>query len=132
VSTETGELQLHDVARAASGAMLVAFGEQLAHTRDGVGPKRLVAALGTMELTGALLNGLGLERLGSAANIAVVARVRRELPAQVPVTLERLACEPLSANTVKDHLHKTARRPDGPVEPIGYGRYVFSPSREKI
>jgi hypothetical protein len=120
------------------------------------------ARLNRVELNGALLNRPDLERLGSAASIAVVARVRRELPAQVHVTLERragavksavvkalagggrpmrvteiqreaerLAGEPLSANTVKDYLHKTARQPHGPVERVGYGRYVLSPCREE-
>lgn len=34
-----------------------------------------------------------------------------------------LAGEPLSWNTVKDCLHKNARRPDGVIERVSHGRY---------
>ncbi len=36
---------------------------------------------------------------------------------------EKLAGTPLSWNTVKDCLHKNARRPDSLVERVSYGRY---------
>ena len=34
-----------------------------------------------------------------------------------------VAQEPLSWNTVKDCLHKNARRPDSPIERVSHGRY---------
>ena len=34
-----------------------------------------------------------------------------------------MAGEPLSWNTVKDCLHKHARRPDSSIERVGHGRY---------
>lgn len=36
---------------------------------------------------------------------------------------QTLSKEPLSWNTVKDCLHKNARRPDSPIERVGHGRY---------
>ena len=36
---------------------------------------------------------------------------------------EKLAGTPLSWNTVKDCLHKNARRPDSPVERVSHGHY---------
>jgi hypothetical protein len=36
---------------------------------------------------------------------------------------QKLAGTPLSWNTVKDCLHKNARRPDSPIERVGHGCY---------
>jgi hypothetical protein len=36
---------------------------------------------------------------------------------------QKLAGTPLSWNTVKDCLHKSARRPGGPIERVSHGRY---------
>jgi hypothetical protein len=36
---------------------------------------------------------------------------------------QKLAGAPLSWNTVKDCLHKHARRPDSPIERVSHGRY---------
>jgi hypothetical protein len=36
---------------------------------------------------------------------------------------ENLAGTPISWNTVKDCLHKHARRPDSPIERVSHGRY---------
>ena len=42
---------------------------------------------------------------------------------EVHAAAEELAGTPLSWNTVKDCLHKHARRPDSPIERVGHGRY---------
>ena len=42
---------------------------------------------------------------------------------EIHAAAERLVGEPLSWNTVKDCLHKSARRPDLPVERVGHGCY---------
>jgi len=41
----------------------------------------------------------------------------------VHAAAEIVAQEPLSWNTVKDCLHKNARRPDSPIERVSHGRY---------
>ena len=40
-----------------------------------------------------------------------------------PAAAEELAGMPLAWNTVKDCLHKNARRADSPIERVGHGRY---------
>ena len=42
---------------------------------------------------------------------------------EIHAAAEAVAGEPLSWNTVKDCLHKTARQPDLPVERVGHGSY---------
>ena len=42
---------------------------------------------------------------------------------EIHTAAEGLAETPLSWNTVKDCLHKNARRPDGPIERVGHGCY---------
>jgi hypothetical protein len=59
-----------------------------------------------------------------AAVIAALARAERPLRArEVHAAAEELAATGLSWNTVKDCLHKNARRPGSPVERVGHGRY---------
>jgi hypothetical protein len=38
-------------------------------------------------------------------------------------TAQKLAGTPLAWNTVKDCLHKNARRPDSPIQRVGHGFY---------
>ena len=58
------------------------------------------------------------------AVIQALAEADRPLRArQIHAAAQKLAGTPLSWNTVKDCLHKNARRPDGPVERVGHGRY---------
>jgi hypothetical protein len=47
---------------------------------------------------------------------------------EIHVAAEELAGNPLSWNTVKDCLHKNARRPDSPVERVSHGSYRMSPT----
>ncbi len=42
---------------------------------------------------------------------------------EIHAAAQLLAKEPLSWNTVKDCLHKNARRPGSPIERVGHGRY---------
>ena len=42
---------------------------------------------------------------------------------EIHAAAEKLADTPLSWNTVKDCLHKNARRPDSPIERVSHGRY---------
>jgi len=59
-----------------------------------------------------------------AAVIQVLASADRSLRArEIHEIAEHLAGTPLSWNTVKDCLHKNARRPESPVERVGHGRY---------
>jgi hypothetical protein len=58
------------------------------------------------------------------AVIAALTAVGRPLRArEVHAAAENLAGTALSWNTVKDCLHKNARRPDSPIERVGHGRY---------
>ena len=58
------------------------------------------------------------------AVIRVLAVAERPLQArEIHSAAEELAGRPLSWNTVKDCLHKNARRPDSPIERVGHGRY---------
>ena len=58
------------------------------------------------------------------AVIRALAGAERPLRArEIHEAAEKLAGTPLSWNTVKDCLHKHARRPDSPLERVGYGRY---------
>jgi hypothetical protein len=58
------------------------------------------------------------------AVIQVLAMAERPLRArEIHTSAQKLAGAPLSWNTVKDCLHKNARRPGGPVERVGHGRY---------
>jgi len=42
---------------------------------------------------------------------------------EIHASAEGLVGMPLSWNTVKDCLHKHARRPDSPIERVSHGRY---------
>ena len=58
------------------------------------------------------------------AVIRVLVVAERPLQArEIHAAAEELAGRPLSWNTVKDCLHKNARRSDSPVERVGHGRY---------
>jgi len=59
-----------------------------------------------------------------AAVIQVLATADKPLRAcEIHTAAEKLAGTPLSWNTVKDCLHKNARRPDSPIERVSHGRY---------
>ena len=59
-----------------------------------------------------------------AAVIKALASATGPLRARdVHAAAQIVAQEPLSLNTVKDCLHKNARRPDGPIERVGHGLY---------
>ena len=59
-----------------------------------------------------------------AAVIRALAEADRPLRArEIHQAAQKLAGTPLSWNAVKDCLHKSARRPDNPVERVGHGRY---------
>jgi HB1, ASXL, restriction endonuclease HTH domain len=54
----------------------------------------------------------------------VLAAADRPLRArEIHEAAQELAGAPLSWNTVKDCLHKNARRPDSSIERVGHGRY---------
>jgi hypothetical protein len=58
------------------------------------------------------------------AVIRALAAAERPLRArEIHAVAQQLAGTPLSWNTVKDCLHKNARRPDSLVERVSYGRY---------
>ena len=58
------------------------------------------------------------------AVIQVLAAADKPLRArEIHSAAEELAGTLLSWNTVKDCLHKNARRPDSPIERVGHGRY---------
>ncbi len=58
------------------------------------------------------------------AVIRAVAAAERPLRARaIHAAAQELAGTPLSWNTVKDCLHKNARRPDSPIERVARGRY---------
>ncbi len=68
-----------------------------------------------------------------AAVIAALARAERPLRArEVHAAAEELAATGtgLSWNTVKDCLHKNARRPTGPIERVRHGLYRHRQVRE--
>ncbi len=55
---------------------------------------------------------------------SVLASAARPMRArEIHAAAQKLAGMPLSWNTVKDCLHKNARRPSGLVERVGHGRY---------
>ena len=59
-----------------------------------------------------------------AAVIQALTDADRPLRArEIHQAAQKLAGTPLSWNTVKDCLHKHARRPESPVERVGHGRY---------
>jgi hypothetical protein len=59
-----------------------------------------------------------------AAVIRALAEADRPLRArEIHTAAQKLAGTPLSWNTIKDCLHTNARRPDGPIERVGWGRY---------
>jgi hypothetical protein len=61
-----------------------------------------------------------------AAVIQVLADANRPLRAQeVHAAAQELAGEQLSWNTVKDCLHKHARRAGGPIERVSHGCYRY-------
>ena len=58
------------------------------------------------------------------AVVQVLAEADRPLRArEIHQAAQKLAGTPLSWNTVKDCLHKNARRPGSPIERVGHGRY---------
>src|SRR5262249_17531731 len=58
------------------------------------------------------------------AVLRALAAAKRPLRArEIHPAAEKLAGTRLSWNTVKDCLHKHARRPDSPIERVGHGRY---------
>jgi HB1, ASXL, restriction endonuclease HTH domain len=58
------------------------------------------------------------------AVIRALAEAKRPLQArEIHQAAQKLAGMPLSWNTVKDCLHKHARRPESPIEHVGHGRY---------
>jgi hypothetical protein len=61
------------------------------------------------------------------AVIQVLAMAERPLQArEIHSAAQKLSGTPLSWNTVKDCLHKNARRAGSPIERVGYGRYRHS------
>jgi hypothetical protein len=59
------------------------------------------------------------------AVLRVLAVAERPLRArEIHAAAQGLAGTPLSWNTVKDCLHKNARRPGSPVERVSHGRYL--------
>jgi hypothetical protein len=59
-----------------------------------------------------------------AAVMAVLAGAEKPLRArEIHQAAQKVAGTPLSWNTVKDCLHKNARRPDSPIERVSHGRY---------
>ena len=66
-----------------------------------------------------------------AAVIEALARAERPLRArEVHAAAEELAATGLSWNTVKDCLHKNARRPTSPIERVRHGLYRHRQARE--
>jgi hypothetical protein len=66
-----------------------------------------------------------------AAVIAALARAEQPLRArEVHAAAEELAATRLSWNTVKDCLHKNARRPTSPIERVRHGLYKHGQARE--
>jgi hypothetical protein len=64
------------------------------------------------------------------AVIRALAHADRPLRArEVHGAAQKLAGTPLSWNTVKDCLHKNARRPDSPIERVSHGRYRHAERR---
>jgi hypothetical protein len=62
----------------------------------------------------------------SDAVIRVLATADKPLRArEIHAAAQELAGMPLSWNTVKDCLHKNARRLDSPIERVGHGRYLY-------
>ena len=54
----------------------------------------------------------------------VLAAAEQPLQArEIHASAQAFAGIPLSWNTVKDCLHKNARRPDSPIERVSHGRY---------
>ena len=67
------------------------------------------------------------------AVIQVLANAGRPLQArEIHAAAEEMVGTPLSWNTVKDCLHKNARRPYSAVERVGHGRYRHRSWRPKV
>jgi len=65
-------------------------------------------------------------RAGAVQETVIQVLAMAELPlraCEIHTAAQKLAGEPLSWNTVKDCLHKNARRPRSPIERVGHGRY---------
>jgi hypothetical protein len=65
-------------------------------------------------------------RAGAVQEAVIEALARADGPLrvnEVHAAAEELAARPLSRNTVKDCLHKNARRPDSVIERIRHGLY---------
>ena len=65
-------------------------------------------------------------RAGAVQDAVIQALVAADGPlraGEIHTAAEGLAETPLSWNTVKDCLHKNARRPDSPIERVSRGRY---------
>lgn len=60
------------------------------------------------------------------AVVRVLATAERPLQArEIHAAAQELTGGPLSWNTVKDCLHKNARRPASPIDRVGHGRYRY-------
>jgi len=65
-------------------------------------------------------------RAGAVQEVVIRALAEAERPLQareIHQAAQKLAGMPVSWNTVKDCLHKQARRPDSPIERVSRGRY---------
>jgi len=65
-------------------------------------------------------------RAGAVEQAVIQALAEADRPLRVREihqAAQKLAGTPLSWNTVKDCLHKNARRPVSPIERVGHGRY---------
>ena len=86
----------------------------------------LARALGTRPGPGVESQSQVRPRAGAIqeAVIRALATADRPLRArEIHAAAEEAAGIPLSWNTVKDCLHKHARRPDSPIERVSHGRY---------
>ena len=67
-------------------------------------------------------------RAGAVQEAVIRALVAADRPVrarEIHATAQKLAGTALSWNTVKDCLHKNARRPDSPIERVAHGRYRY-------
>jgi hypothetical protein len=87
---------------------------------------RLVRSLAARSGPQTQSQGRNRPRAGAVqtAVIRTLAEADRPLRARaIHQAAQKLAGTPLSWNTVKDCLHKNARRSDGPIERVSHGRY---------
>jgi len=68
-----------------------------------------------------------------AAVLRVLAAANQPLQArEIHAKAQEMAGEALSWNTVKDCLHKNARRPTSPIERVSHGRYRHRDEAERF